>query len=122
MLDIWAQAYLLPRYSFKMLTLYGTMHVGNGEKKQMRRRGLKLCPWCGSHASLIQDKLWQEHSYNGQTITHGYVGNYEYYVCCDNNECWAVAPNGKIDDIYRSPEEAIRLAKEAWQRRAYDKE
>ena len=82
------------------------------------RRGFKLCPWCGSHASLIKDKLWQEHSYNGQTITHGYVGNYEYYIRCDNDDCWAVAPNGRIDDIYRSSEEAIRMAKEAWQRRA----
>ena len=118
MLDIWTQAYLLSKYSYKMFTLYGIMRVGNGEK--MRRRGLKRCPWCGSHASLIKEKLWQEHSYNGQITTHGYVGNYQYYILCDNEECWAVAPNGKIDDIYRSPEEAIRIAKETWQRRADD--
>ena len=82
------------------------------------RRSLKPCPWCGSHPTLIKDRLWQEHNYNGQTVTHGYVGCYEYYYQCSNFDCLAVAPHGKIDTIYHTEEEAEKMAKEAWQTRA----
>ena len=84
----------------------------------MKRRGLKPCPWCGSMPMLVEDKLWSEHSYNGRTITHGYVGAYNYYYMCSNEECEAIAPHGKYDSIYRSVDEAKLLAREAWDRRA----
>ena len=78
---------------------------------------LKKCPWCGSDAKLIEVKLWQEHSYKGQTMTHGYPGNYDYVVQCTNGECLAEAPGGRIDDIYRSPETAKEIAIEIWNTR-----
>lgn len=84
----------------------------------MKRRGLKLCPWCGSYPNLIEQRLWQETSYKGQIITHGYVGNYEYYYQCSNPECHAIAPYGKYDNIYQSAEEAKNKARKAWQTRA----
>ena len=83
-----------------------------------KRRSLLPCPWCQSVASLTQTPLWQEYEYNGRKETHGYTGNYEYYVQCSNIECLAIAPGGKIDDIYRAPEDAMRIAKEIWNRRA----
>ena len=69
---------------------------------------------------LVEDKLWSEHSYNGRTITHGYVGAYNSYYMCSNEECEAIAPHGKYDSIYRSADEAKLLAREAWDRRADD--
>ena len=85
-----------------------------------KRRGLKPCPWCGFSPNLIEDKLWTEHSYDGRTITHGYVGSYKYYYQCSNKECNAIAPYGKYDTICYSIEEAKQYAKDAWQRRAND--
>ena len=87
-----------------------------------RRRGLKPCPWCGNHPILIKDKLWTEHTYNGQTITHGYVGSYEYYYQCSNEECRAIAPYGKFNTIYMSADKAQLKAKNAWQTRMEDNE
>lgn len=86
----------------------------------MPNEELKLCPWCGNTPKLVIDKLWTEHSYNGHTITHGYVGSYNYYYQCSNEECNATAPYGKYDTIYCSAEEAQQSAKNAWQKRAGD--
>lgn len=64
---------------------------------------LKQCPWCGATGSYHKEPLWHG--------SHGYVGNYEYYIQCSNPFCGAIAPNGKVDDIYREEmiarEEAI---------------
>ena len=88
----------------------------------MGKRGLKPCPWCGSGPILREDKLWKEYSYNERTVTHRYVGSYEYYYECSNKECEAIAPHGKYNTIYKTAEEAIKKAKEAWQSRPDDEE
>lgn len=88
----------------------------------MKRQKIKPCPWCGSGPILKEDRLWSEHWYNGHNTTHGYVGAYDYYYQCSNNECNATAPDGKYDSVYRSAYEAKLLAREAWNRRADDDE
>ena len=88
----------------------------------VKRRGLKPCPWCGSGPILRKDKLWSEHSYNGHTTTHGYVGAYHYYYICSNEDCEAIAPHGKYDTIYHSEDEAKLLAREAWNGRTDDED
>lgn len=69
---------------------------------------IKKCPWCGSSASLVSIDL-------GGPRGTGYPGCYEYVVRCIS--CRAEAPNGRIDDIYRSSEQAKQQAIEEWNRR-----
>ena len=84
----------------------------------MKRRGLKPCPWCGCIIpTLVEHQLWTENWVNGRIITHGYVGEYEYYYQCSNKECGAIAPHGKYDSIAYSTDKARILAKKAWQKR-----
>lgn len=70
---------------------------------------IKPCPWCGSSGTLIQ------YSLAGPRGT-GYPGCFEYFVRCIT--CHAVAPYGKEDDIYQSPEQARGKAIDAWNRRS----
>ena len=72
---------------------------------------IKKCPWCKSKAKFHIDPLWSE------PYHRGYYGNFEYYVQCSSKICGAIAPHGKIDDIYRSPEEATELAIKIWNTR-----
>ena len=69
---------------------------------------IKKCPWCGSSASLVSIDL-------GGPRGTGYAGNFDYVVRCIS--CHAEAPNGRIDDIYRSSEQAQHQAIEVWNRR-----
>ena len=39
----------------------------------------KECPFCHDVPIVAKDPLW-----NG---SHGYYGNYEYYVACKNGNC-----------------------------------
>lgn len=68
---------------------------------------IKTCPWCNGSGILREDPLW----HNG----HGYIGNYNHYVQC--SQCGAISPHGKVDDIYRSTDEAIALAIKWWNER-----
>ena len=79
---------------------------------------LKPCPWCGSSGLFIQEPLWQETSF----ATTGYYGSYCYYVKCCNPNCNAIAPNGKVVDVYIKSEEAQRRAIENWNIRGYNDE
>lgn len=83
-----------------------------------KRRGLKPCPWCGSVPILKEDPMWTVHTYQGHTVSHGYVGAYEYYYQCSNEECNAIAPYGKFNTIYDTSDTAKLKAREAWQTRA----
>ena len=74
---------------------------------------LKRCPWCGSSAITIKEPLWTDYS----GITHGYKGNYRYYIQCSNELCEAVAPHGKFDDISKASEIAMRQAIDKWNSR-----
>lgn len=76
-------------------------------------KNIRPCPWCGSSAILSIEKLWE--TTNGHTS--GYVGNYCYYLKCCNPECGAIAPNGKIVDIYITPAEAEAKAIIRWNQR-----
>ena len=71
---------------------------------------VKKCPWCGSPGDWIIDSLDKG---NGR----GYPGCCLIYVRCTNSECRAIAPNGKIDDIYRTKQEAIKIAASKWNER-----
>lgn len=68
----------------------------------------KSCPWCGSAPISKAEPLL------------GYTGNYIYYIQC--SECGAVAPRGKLTDIYMSEEKARELATKRWNHRADDPE
>ena len=69
----------------------------------------KPCPWCGGSASFHIDSMEKPGG-------RGYPGNFVYYVKCDR--CGAVAPNGKLSDIYRAPETARRMAIDNWNKRS----
>ena len=71
---------------------------------------LKKCPWCGSDGQYVINDLGKE---NGR----GYPGCHELYVECNNIKCKAQAPYGHFDDIYRSIQEAVTKAAEAWNKR-----
>ena len=71
---------------------------------------IKECPWCGSAG------IYQFHDLdkgNGR----GYPGYYAIEIKCSNPRCEAKAPYGIFDDIYRSTQEAINKAAEAWNKR-----
>lgn len=71
---------------------------------------IKKCPWCGSQGHLTFDSLEKP---NGR----GYPGNYLFYIKCTNDLCGAIAPYGKVDDIYRSTQEAVDKAVKIWNAR-----
>lgn len=72
-------------------------------------RKLEDCPFCGKPGYLFKDPLWSS--------GHGYYGNYMYNVGCLNPKCNIKPKTYGIDDIYRSPGEAIDMAIRDWNER-----
>lgn len=70
---------------------------------------LEKCPFCGKTGFAYRKPLW-----NG---SHGYHGNYEYFVGCLNLKCKIRPKTCGIDDIYRCPDEAIEMAVQDWNER-----
>ena len=76
---------------------------------------LEPCPFCGSGVFLEKIPLWHD--------SHGYYGNYEYVIQCPNTtECGCKLNYHGNDDIYRTPEEAIKMVIEQWNHRVNPKE
>ena len=73
---------------------------------------IKDCPWCGAPGSYHKEPAWHG--------SHGYVGNYFYYIECSNPDCRAKAPHGESEDIYRSEMEAREIAIKTWNTRGYE--
>lgn len=73
----------------------------------MKQQIIKPCPFCGSSANVIMTSLAKP---NGR----GYLGCYDVVVKCANPMCGAVHPQGAVDTIYRSQEEAINIAITRW--------
>lgn len=70
---------------------------------------LQECPFCHEPGFLFKEELW-----NG---SHGYHGNYDYYVGCDNDKCYVRPKTKAIDDIYRDSELAIQESIKRWNNR-----
>lgn len=75
---------------------------------------LKSCPFCGETPRIQILPMWKG--------SHGYSGCYEYVIECENSECRCRVKLDKNDTIYRSAEEALNNAVEAWNRRSDDDE
>ena len=70
----------------------------------------KECPFCHGEATIVKDKLW-----NG---SHGYIGNYEYYIACKNEDCFIKPKTKSRDDIYgKSEEECLNNVIRMWNKR-----
>lgn len=68
---------------------------------------IKECPFCHDIPILNKDPLW-----NG---SHGYHGNYEYYVGCRNGRCKINPRTKSYNDIYDMKEqECIEKVIEDW--------
>jgi hypothetical protein len=83
-------------------------------RKKMSKNGyselsLKSCPFCGAGVFLHKEPAW-----NG---SHGYRGNYIYYVGCTNPDCAVRPTTKKSDDIYRTEEEAREKIINYWNNR-----
>lgn len=66
----------------------------------------KECPFCHITPSVAQDPLWHG--------SHGYKGNYDYYVTCTNENC-KVQPKTKVySDIYMTGQECVDKAIADW--------
>lgn len=64
------------------------------------------CPWCKHSASIKTEDL-------GGSRGTGYPGHFLYWVEC--TYCGATTPkNPKVDDVYRSSEQARTKAIEYW--------
>lgn len=70
---------------------------------------LKECPFCHEPGFLFKEELWSG--------SRGYHGNYEYYVACDNENCYVRPKTVSIDDIYRETETAKQEAIRRWNER-----
>ncbi len=70
----------------------------------------KECPWCHDIPIVAKDPLW-----NG---SHGYYGNYKYYVACRNGNCKINPRTKSYIDVYdMKEEECINKAIEDWNKR-----
>lgn len=68
------------------------------------------CPWCHETPIVASDPLW-----NG---SHGYYGNYEYYVACKNKSCKIKPRTKSYNNIYgMSEQECIDKAINDWNTR-----
>ena len=70
---------------------------------------LAECPFCHEPGFLFREQLWN----NG----HGYYGNYEYYVGCDNDECNVNPKTRMTNDVYGDKENAIQEEIKKWNSR-----
>ena len=70
---------------------------------------LKKCPWGKIKPELFKEELW-----NGN---HGYYGNYDFYVKCNNQKCKIRPQTIKYDDVYRDASIAIKSACDDWNNR-----
>ena len=52
----------------------------------------KECPWCHQIPAVEEVPLWHG--------SHGYHGNYEYYVGCKNERCKVRPRTTAYNDIY----------------------
>ena len=76
----------------------------------LMRISLKECPWCHDMPVLAKDPLWSG--------SHGYHGNYEYYVACNNGNCKIKPCTKSYDNIYdMSEQECINKAIDDWNTR-----
>lgn len=81
---------------------------------------LKPCPFCGNEVHVERRPFWKR---TGNWITHGDYGYYEFDIRCTNPDCGCNINLGynislrKNDPIYRSEEEALQNAINAWNKR-----
>lgn len=68
---------------------------------------LKPCPFCGTEVKMMRIPLW-----NG---SHGYKDCYDFKVTCE--KCGCTLNYTKTNTIYRTEEEAINNAANAWNER-----
>ena len=73
---------------------------------------LKKCPWCKNRPNLYKEALW-----NG---THGYRGNYTYYIKCDNKMCKINPVTKKYNDVYDKEDSCINNVCNDWNNRGSD--
>lgn len=67
----------------------------------------KECPFCHDIPIVAKDHVWNE--------SHGYYGNYEYYVACKNGKCKIHPRTKSYNDIYdMSENECIESAIKDW--------
>lgn len=70
----------------------------------------KECPFCHDIPIVAKDHLWHE--------SHGYYGNYEYYVACMNQNCKVQPKTKAYNDIYNMTEqECVDKSIEDWNSR-----
>lgn len=68
------------------------------------------CPFCHIVPSIEKDPLW-----NG---SHGYIGNYSYYIACKNENCNIQPRTKSYNDIYDMTEQdCINKSIEDWNSR-----
>lgn len=70
---------------------------------------LAECPFCHEIGLLFREQLWDD--------SHGYYGKYEYYVCCDNNECGVRPKTRTSNDVYGDKKDAIQKVIKRWNSR-----
>lgn len=70
----------------------------------------KDCPFCHDVPIVAKDPLWHG--------SHGYHGNYEYYVACKNGKCKVQPRTKSYTDIYEMTEqECIDKSIKDWNNR-----
>lgn len=79
----------------------------NGQTENLTTDALNPCPFCGSEVFLEKKPLWSG--------SHGYHGCYEFEISC--KKCGCRRRLDKNDTIYRSGEEAMKNAVDAWNQR-----
>jgi hypothetical protein len=78
--------------------------ISKNKKKEIPYISVKACPVCGEHPELKKETLER-----GRGC--GYPGCYDYEYQCGYCQ---LLKGGTTHDIYVSSEEAINLAKKAW--------
>ena len=66
---------------------------------------LEECPFCHRPVDICREEI------------SGYKGSYRYYVACRNKKCTVQPATRKVDDIYRSFEEAVTISINRWNNR-----
>ena len=73
---------------------------------------LKPCPFCGTEVEMMRIPLWDG--------SHGYKDCYDFKVTC--KKCGCTLNYEKTNTIYRTEEEAINNAANAWNERKMESE